>query len=85
MTLSWSSCSFPGFKLNDPAQSLPQQVVHGGHMNQRRIQPGFEVVPVQLRDGAPGRLQIKLPGQTELRVQPPVVFHDRSSSSAFPV
>jgi hypothetical protein len=53
-------------------------------MNQRRIQPGFEVVPVQLRDGAPGRFQVKLPGQTELRVQPPLI-HDSSSSSAFPV
>jgi hypothetical protein len=85
MALSWSSCSFPGFKLNDPAQSLPEQVVHGGQMHQRRIEPGFEVVPVQLWNGAPSCFQIKLPGQTELRVQPPVVFHERSSSSAFPV
>jgi hypothetical protein len=85
MTLCWSSCGFPGFQLNDPAQGLPEQVVHGGQMHQRRIEPGFEVVPVKFRDGAPGRLQIKLPGQTELRVQPPVVFHERSSSSAFPV
>jgi hypothetical protein len=84
MALSWSSCSFFGLQLNDAAQGLAQQVVHGGQMDQCRIQPGFEVVPVQLRDGAPGRFQIKLPGQTELRVQPPIAFHERSSS-AFPV
>jgi hypothetical protein len=84
MALSWSSCSFPGFQLYDAAQGLPEQVVHGGQMNQRRIEPSLEVVPVQLGDGSPGRLQVELPGQTELRVQPPVVFHDRSSS-AFPV
>jgi hypothetical protein len=53
-------------------------------MHQRRIQPGLKVVPVQLGDGAPGRLQVKLPGQTELRVQPPIIFNERSSS-AFPV
>jgi len=53
-------------------------------MHQRRIEPGLKVVPVQLRDGAPGRLQIKLPGQTEFRVQPPIAFHERSGS-AFPV
>jgi hypothetical protein len=85
MALSWCSCSSLGFQLNDPAQGLAQQVVHGGQMNQRRIQSGLEVVPVQLGDGSPGRFQIELPGQTELRVQPPVVFHDHSSSSAFPV
>jgi hypothetical protein len=84
MARSWSSCSFPGFQLNDPAQGLAQQVIHGGQMHQRRIEPGFEVVPVKFRDGAPGCFQIKLPGQTELRVQPPVI-HERSSSSASPV
>jgi hypothetical protein len=82
MALSWCSCSFLGFQLDDAAQGLAQQVVHGHHMHQRRIQPGLEVVPVQPGDGAPGRLEVKLPGQTEFRVQPPIVIHDRSSSAS---
>jgi len=69
-----------------PGQGLPQQVVEGHGMDQRRIQPGLQLVAMKLRDLPPGRLQFQLPAQTELRVNPPSscapVVHDHASESS---
>ena len=67
----WSPSHLAQLQLADAGQGLAEQVVHGDDMNQGRIQPCLEVVPVHLGDLTPGRFQLKLPTQTEGRIQPP--------------
>jgi hypothetical protein len=68
-------------QLLHAGQGLAKQVVHGGEVHQRRIQPRLKVMSVHSGDCPPGPFQLELPAQTELRVQPPI-FHDHRSSSA---
>gem|GEM_PF-4173837 len=49
--MSWRvSCDCFNFQLNHPRHGLTEQVVHGQCMDQGRIQPGFQLVPMELRD-----------------------------------